>query len=236
MSIRAVAAATLLLATAWAQPELAIARDGTLPGITAAFSGRQGLTDIHDQYGQGLLEYAAVANPDPEVIRFLVNLGFDVNRQTPAGWSPLMYAVHFNPIPEVAAVLIELGANASITNHDGRTAADLVQHNPNPTYALHAVMGLLTAATPASPPASTAVVITPPAAPPQPQAPRAACVDINTASAAELQRIIHIGTERAQELIRRRPYASVGDLTRISGIGASRIRDIQNQGLACVIR
>lgn len=60
------------------------------------------------------------------------------------------------------------------------------------------------------------------------------CVNINTASYEELQRIIHIGPARARVIINMRPFSSVASLTRVSGIGASRIRDIQNQGLACV--
>ena len=40
-------------------------------------------------------------------------------------------------------------------------------------------------------------------------APAAAeCVNINTASFEELQRIIHIGPDRAAEIIRLRPFAS----------------------------
>lgn len=60
------------------------------------------------------------------------------------------------------------------------------------------------------------------------------CVDINKASLEELQKIIHIGEVRAQELIELRPFQSVDDLTRIKGIGEARIKDIKEQGIACV--
>ena len=60
-----------------------------------------------------------------------------------------------------------------------------------------------------------------------------ACVNINTASEAEVQKIIHIGPERAKDLISLRSYSSVDDLTKIKGIGPARIKDIKEQGIAC---
>jgi competence protein ComEC len=60
------------------------------------------------------------------------------------------------------------------------------------------------------------------------------CVDINTAFKSELTEIIHIGDKRAEQLIRLRPFHSVNDLTRISGIGDGRLADIKEQGIACV--
>lgn len=60
------------------------------------------------------------------------------------------------------------------------------------------------------------------------------CADINQASIDELQKIIHIGPERAQDLIDLRPYDSIDDLTSINGIGPARIADIKDQGLACI--
>ena len=63
------------------------------------------------------------------------------------------------------------------------------------------------------------------------------CVDVNAASREELVRIVHIDEIRsaeAAEIRARRPFADVRDLTRIRGIGPSRIIDIEAQGLACV--
>lgn len=70
-------------------------------------------------------------------------------------------------------------------------------------------------------------------APPQ----ESPCVNINTAGFEELQRIIHIGPERARQIIQLRqdrPFASVDQLVRVNGIAAARLRDIREQGLACV--
>ena len=62
----------------------------------------------------------------------------------------------------------------------------------------------------------------------------AQCVDINTASVEELRQIIHIDEVRAPMIVALRPFTSVQQLTRVSGIGPARIRDIIEQGLACV--
>lgn len=66
-----------------------------------------------------------------------------------------------------------------------------------------------------------------------PTAPSSNCVNINRASLEELPRIIHIDQVRAHDLISKRPFSSVQDLTRVSGIGSERIQDILAQGLAC---
>jgi endonuclease YncB( thermonuclease family) len=63
------------------------------------------------------------------------------------------------------------------------------------------------------------------------------CLNVNTASASELEAIVHIGPERAAQVIElrtRRPFASVDELRRVDGIGAARLADIEGQGIACV--
>ena len=59
-------------------------------------------------------------------------------------------------------------------------------------------------------------------------------VDVNSASAEELELIIHIGPVRAADLIEKRPFISLDDLVRIDGIGPSRLADIKAQGVACI--
>jgi len=66
-----------------------------------------------------------------------------------------------------------------------------------------------------------------------PPAPSGSCVNINAASEADIQSIIHIGPARATDLIELRPYNTVNDLSRIKGIGPARIKDIITQGIAC---
>lgn len=76
--------------------------------------------------------------------------------------------------------------------------------------------------------------------PPSPQATdgangcRPGQVNINTASSQELSRIVAVGTSRADDVIRHRPYNSLDDLERLPGISKARITDIRRQGVACV--
>ncbi len=59
-------------------------------------------------------------------------------------------------------------------------------------------------------------------------------IDLNNADLETLQGIIHIGEERAREIIRLRPFNSIDELTRINGIGAGRLREIREEGKAWV--
>lgn len=59
-------------------------------------------------------------------------------------------------------------------------------------------------------------------------------MDINSASLSDLDKIRHIGPVRAAQLITLRPFSSIDDMVRIKGIGPDRLRDIKDQGLACV--
>ena len=94
------------------------------------------------------------------------------------------------------------------------------------------------------PVAATAVVVVEPTAVPT-VAPAATAVaagqcapgqiDVNSATLEDLQRIKHIGAARAQALITLRPFSSVSDLARISGIGSGvRLAEIKAENLACV--
>jgi competence ComEA-like helix-hairpin-helix protein len=70
--------------------------------------------------------------------------------------------------------------------------------------------------------------------PPPANAPTGPCIDINSASEEELQRIAQVGPARAKSLVALRPFKSVDGLTRVSGIGDARLAQIKAQGLACV--
>jgi DNA uptake protein ComE-like DNA-binding protein len=58
-------------------------------------------------------------------------------------------------------------------------------------------------------------------------------ININSDSRENLKNIIHIDEVRSQEMLQLRPFSSVDDMTRIKGIGPSRLNDIKAQGLAC---
>jgi len=68
---------------------------------------------------------------------------------------------------------------------------------------------------------------------PPKETPSSDCIDINSANEDEVQGIIHIGPERAPDVIKHRPYNSIDDLGRIKGIGPARIKDIKEQNKAC---
>jgi competence ComEA-like helix-hairpin-helix protein len=60
------------------------------------------------------------------------------------------------------------------------------------------------------------------------------CVDINTASISELDEIKWVGPVTAENIVNSRPFESVDDLIKVSGIGDIKLQDIKDQGLACV--
>ncbi|OUZ15684.1 hypothetical protein A5868_000595 [Enterococcus sp. 12F9_DIV0723] len=58
-------------------------------------------------------------------------------------------------------------------------------------------------------------------------------VDINSASIEELQKLEGVGAPLAQKIIDARPYKSVDELKdKVAGIGAAKLKAIQDQGLA----
>ena len=59
-------------------------------------------------------------------------------------------------------------------------------------------------------------------------------IDINTASAKDLQKIAGVGKVLAQRIIDARPFYSVDDLAKVRGIGNKTLQDIKTQGLAWV--
>jgi len=59
-------------------------------------------------------------------------------------------------------------------------------------------------------------------------------VEINTASLEQLNEIIGIGPTLGQRIIDARPFSSVDDLLKVSGIGEKTLQKIKDQGLAYV--
>ncbi|WP_247620381.1 ComEA family DNA-binding protein [Chromohalobacter moromii] len=59
------------------------------------------------------------------------------------------------------------------------------------------------------------------------------CVNINKATLKRLDELPHIGPARAEAVINARPYQGVEGLTRVSGIGPSRLEDIKASGMVC---
>lgn len=62
-------------------------------------------------------------------------------------------------------------------------------------------------------------------------------VELNTAPLEDLERVVHIGPARAREIMElreARPFRSLDDLKRVSGLGEKRIEEIKQEGLAYV--
>ena len=58
-------------------------------------------------------------------------------------------------------------------------------------------------------------------------------IDINTAPVLDLTQILHIDTIRAAEIIKLRPFSSVSDLERVTGITGSILQEIIEEGKVC---
>ena len=59
-------------------------------------------------------------------------------------------------------------------------------------------------------------------------------INVNSASAEELDKLSGIGPAKAQEIINSRPFNSIDDLIKVRGIGNVTLSNIKTQGLACV--
>ncbi|MCK5449696.1 helix-hairpin-helix domain-containing protein [Candidatus Pacearchaeota archaeon] len=59
-------------------------------------------------------------------------------------------------------------------------------------------------------------------------------IDINSASAEDLEELDGIGSVKAQAIIDTRPFNSVDDLIKVYGIGEKTLEKIKLQSLACV--
>lgn len=110
---------------------------------------------------------------------------------------------------------------------DGRpyTAVDDLAKAGVPQRTIDGIRGLVTVGAPpaaAKPAAKTAAK---PAA--KPAAP--GHVNLNTATAEELETLPGIGPVHAKEIIANRPYKSVDDLERVKGLGKARIDEIRSR-------
>ena len=64
--------------------------------------------------------------------------------------------------------------------------------------------------------------------------PVSGCIDINSASVDELDELTGIGPVYAGRIIDGRPFDSLDDLVKVSGIGEITLEKIKTQGLACI--
>ncbi|HEV2070355.1 MAG TPA: MBL fold metallo-hydrolase, partial [Acidimicrobiales bacterium] len=58
-------------------------------------------------------------------------------------------------------------------------------------------------------------------------------IDVNSASADDLERIAEVGPQRASQIVALRPFDGLADIVRVDGIGEATMRQITEEGLAC---
>ena len=63
--------------------------------------------------------------------------------------------------------------------------------------------------------------------------PDSACIDLNEASQAELERLPHVGPARAQAIIEGRPWDGLDELIRVRGLSDGRVEAIRDEGRVC---
>ncbi len=59
---------------------------------------------------------------------------------------------------------------------------------------------------------------------------RAAGIDLNSASAQELEKVGGLGRERAQRIVKARPFHSWDDVKRIEGFSDTLVNDLKQAG------
>jgi ankyrin repeat protein len=109
-----------------------LARSGGVQTVETVLNSHEFDLALMDKLGQTLLFYAASHNPNPDVVRVLVEHGSEVNHQDMYGWTALMHAARDNPNPEVIKALVESGADLELKNDRGMTVLMVAAENARP--------------------------------------------------------------------------------------------------------
>lgn len=89
------------------------------------FSGSSVNAFTVDSMGNNMLEYAIIDN-NLQVIRYLIEVGVDVNGKGEFGYTPLITAMESEEYG-VACYLLCMGANGNIKNDDDLSAFDILK-------------------------------------------------------------------------------------------------------------
>ncbi len=113
-----------------AQDLLQLAQTGTPEQVQAAIAEGAKVDDL-DKFGATPLMYAAMHNPNAEVITTLLRAGAEINHPNNEGWTPLMDAALHNQNAEVITTLLKAGAKIDDRSKDGWTPLLAGALNPN---------------------------------------------------------------------------------------------------------
>lgn len=89
------------------------------------------LRSYRDSFGNSVLHYAAVNNPDPQVIRYLISLGINVNTVNRAGQTPLYLAIKNQAHDQIILTLLKAKANPNLRDKQGLTALAYAMEVPS---------------------------------------------------------------------------------------------------------
>jgi uncharacterized caspase-like protein len=110
-----------------------LVQTGTAQNVQAAISNGANVK-AKNKSGSSPLLWAAMFNPNPEVIDVLLKAGAYIDVQDNTGQTPLMFAAGYNPNPEVITKLLKAGADMDkAESGEGMTAlmyAALANSNP----------------------------------------------------------------------------------------------------------
>ncbi len=87
--------------------------------------------NCHAKCGENLLIMAS-GNSNLDVIKYVHNLGFDINSTDNDGYTPLLQAAFHQENKEVFQYFIEKGANINAKTKNGETLFHLAARNPSP--------------------------------------------------------------------------------------------------------
>ncbi len=101
---------------------LALCRTGTVEEVREAFASGANIHARDSELGGTALMWAAAGNPNPEVIKTLLEKGADINARDKAGGQALIWAAKGNSDPETIKTLLKGGADVNAQDKFGATA------------------------------------------------------------------------------------------------------------------
>ncbi len=101
------------------------------PTILSNLSSEMSLKALKDPGGKGLLTWSVINGATPDVVRYLIEVGCDVNEKDAGGNTPLLWSFLSgqSDSTHIRKVLIEHGADEKLTNNVGLSALSFSKQN-----------------------------------------------------------------------------------------------------------